>query len=60
MVGDGFVRITSRKQFVNLFGNRSKEIKKFIKEKRIRIPRADKQQIADILRFYESIETTSL
>jgi hypothetical protein len=57
MVGDGFVSITSRKQLVNLFGNRSKEIKQFIKEKRIRIRSADKHQIADILRFYESIDT---
>jgi hypothetical protein len=57
MVGDGFVRITSRKQFVHLFGKRSKEIKQTIKERRISIRRADKHQIADILRFYESIET---
>ena len=60
MVGEGFVRITSGKQFVNLFGNRSKEIKQFIKEKRIKIKSADKHQIADILRFYESIETGNL
>jgi hypothetical protein len=60
LTGNGFVRITSRKQFVNLFGNRSKEIKQYIKEKKIRIPKADKHQIVDILRFYESIETGSL
>ena len=60
MAGKGFVRITSRKQFVNLFRNRSKEIKQFIKENNIRIPGADKHQIADILRFYESIETGRL
>jgi hypothetical protein len=60
MVGEGFARITSRKQFVNLFGKRSKEIKQIIKERRISIRNPDKSQIADILRFYESIETDRL
>jgi hypothetical protein len=58
-VGDVFVRITSRKQFVNLFSGKSKEINRIISEKRIKIRMADKHQIADILRFYESIETGS-
>jgi hypothetical protein len=57
MVGDGFTRITSRKQFVNLFSGKSKEINRMITEKSIKIRMADKHQIADILRFYESIET---
>jgi len=56
-VGDGFVRITSRKQFVNLFSGKSEEINRIIAEKRIKIRMADKHQIADILRFYESIGT---
>jgi hypothetical protein len=60
MVNNGFVSISSRKQFVNLFGNRSKEINQYIKEKKIRLLKADKHQIADILRFYESIETGRL
>lgn len=57
MVGDRFVRITSRKQFVNLFCNKSKEINQFMTEKRIKLRRADKHEISGILKFYESIDT---
>jgi hypothetical protein len=57
MIDDGFVKITSRKKFVNLFGSKSKEIKQFIGNNRIRIGRADKYQIKNILRFYESLAT---
>jgi hypothetical protein len=60
LINDGFVRITSRKQFVNLFGNKSKEVRKYISEKRIKFRSADKHQIADIIRFYETIETSIL
>jgi hypothetical protein len=58
-VGDRFVRVASFKQFVSLFGNASRDIRKYIAEKRIRIRRADKFQITEILRFYESIEANS-
>jgi hypothetical protein len=57
MIDDGFAKITSRKKFVNLFGSKSKEIKQFIGNNRIRIGRADKYQIKNILRFYESLAT---
>ena len=57
MIDDGFVKITSRKKFVNLFGSKSKEIKQFIGNNRIRIGRADTYQIKNILRFYESLAT---
>ena len=55
MVDSGFMKITSRKQFVNLFGDKSKEIKQFVENNRIRVSKADKNQITAILRFYESL-----
>jgi len=55
MVNGGFVRISSRKQFVNLFGEKSKEIKQFVEDNRIRISKADKRQVTGILRFYENL-----
>jgi hypothetical protein len=55
LINSGFVKISSRKQFVNLFGDKSKEIKQFVENKRIRISKADKPQITEILRFYESL-----
>ena len=54
-LGDGFVLITSQKRFVNLFGDKSNEIRQFVADRRIRIARADKHQISEILRFYESL-----
>lgn len=58
-VGDKFVKITSKRQFVTLFGKASDRVKHFIKEKGIRIRKADKHQIADILRFYEKSEAVN-
>lgn len=55
MINSEFVKISSRKQFMNLFGSKSKEIKQFVENNRIRVNRADKSQITDILRFYESL-----
>ncbi len=55
MTDGGFIKITSRKQFVNLFGSKSKEIKQFIGSNGIRIRKADKSQIKNILRFYEGL-----
>jgi hypothetical protein len=55
MINGGFIKITSQKQFVDLFGSKSKEIKQFVVNNRIRIRRADKRQITDIITFYESL-----
>ena len=55
MIDGAFIKITSRKQFVNLFGSKSKEIKQFIGSKGISIRKADKNQIKNILRFYEGL-----
>jgi hypothetical protein len=57
MTGDGFNKITSRKQFVNMFGSNSKEIKQFIGSNGIRIRKAGKYQIENILKYYEGITT---
>ncbi len=56
MINSEFVKISSRKQFVKLFGDKSKEIKQFVETKRIRISKADKRQITEILKFYESLQ----
>ncbi|MFZ2285889.1 MAG: hypothetical protein WAV93_02785 [Bacteroidales bacterium] len=54
-IGNGFSMITSRKQFISLFGDRSEEISHFLRQKKIRIPKADKRQINDVLKYYESL-----
>lgn len=59
-LGEEYVRISSLRQFINLFGSASVKIRQFIAKRNIRIRGAEKNQIADILRFYESIENNSL
>lgn len=59
-VGEQYVKISSLRQFVHLFGSASVNIRQFIAKKNIRIRDAGKNQITDILRFYESIENKSL
>ncbi len=58
-VGEKYVRISSSRQFVNLFGIYSTKIRDFITAKNIKIREADKYQISDILRFYDRFETNS-
>lgn len=59
-VGDEYVRISSLRQFVHMFGSASVKIRQFMAKRNIRIRGVEKNKIADILRFYESIENTSL
>lgn len=54
-VSDGFEEIESRKQFVSLFGSRSEQISHFLRQNHIRIKRADKKQITDVLKYYETL-----
>lgn len=56
MVTDRFVQTGSKRQFIKLFGDRSDEIRQYIHKNRIRFRRAEKNQISDILKFYESLQ----
>ena len=56
-IGNEYVQLGSKKKFIRLFGDLSDEIKHFIKIKKIKFHQADKMQITDILKFYESLET---
>jgi len=50
-----FVRITSRRQFTELFGEHSQEINRYLQSRRINISKAGKKQIIEVLRYYEVI-----
>jgi hypothetical protein len=56
-VDDGFRGIESRKQFISLFGSNSEEINRFLRQKHIRIRKAGKKQITDVLKYYESLHS---
>jgi len=55
MVGANFSRVRSKKSFVRLFGEKSKEIKKFIRTSKIHNRMMDKKQIASVLMFYDNM-----
>ena len=54
-VGNGFSKI-SKKQFIKIFGNRSREFQRFIVEEGIKIRKANKQQILCVLKYYDTIK----
>ncbi|HSO77624.1 MAG TPA: hypothetical protein VLQ76_03585 [Bacteroidales bacterium] len=54
-VGDQYVKTVSTAQFLQLFGDKSDEIIQFMRRKKIRLRKADKHQITDILKFYERL-----
>ena len=54
-VGQGFSKI-SKKQFIKIFGNRSREFQKFIDVEGIKIRKANKEQIMSVLKYYDTIK----
>jgi len=54
-VGDKFFRIKSKGSLLELFGDKSDEMKKYLQMSRIKIKQADKYQFANILKFYDSL-----
>lgn len=57
--GDRFYRVKNRKSLLKLFGDRSKEVKKYLHISRIRIRQADKNQFVSILKFYDSLSSST-
>jgi hypothetical protein len=53
--GEKFSTFKNRKTFLRLFGNKTEDVKRFIKTAGIKVGRADKSQIVSILKFYDSL-----
>ena len=51
-----FVRITSRRQFTELFGEHSHDINRYLQSRRINISKADKRQIIEVLKYFEKLD----
>jgi hypothetical protein len=58
-MGDSYYRIKSKGNLLKLFGDKSDEMKKFMHMAHIRIKQADKSQFVSILRYYDSLLTSS-
>jgi hypothetical protein len=54
--GDTWVKITSKNSLMKIFGDREKEMSAIVHRSKIKVPRASKEQIAEILRYYDSPE----
>lgn len=57
--GDMFYKIKSKKSLLKLFGEKSGVMKKYLHESRFRMGQADRKQLVDILKHYDSIFITS-
>jgi hypothetical protein len=57
--GDVFHKIKSRKSLLKLFGEKSGLMKKYIHESRIRLGQADRNQLVEILKHYDSLLISS-
>jgi len=55
MVGKDFYRVRYKKGLVKLFGERSKEVKKFMRTSGIHNRKMDKKQISSVLKFYDTV-----
>jgi hypothetical protein len=55
IVGENFTRGRSKKGFVKLFGDKSVEIKKFMRSNRVHVRKAKKNEIASVLKYYDSL-----
>jgi hypothetical protein len=57
-IGNKFYKIKTKRSLLHLFNDKTAEVKSFIHSSRIRMRQADKSQIAAIVRFYDSLETS--
>jgi hypothetical protein len=55
MVGESFSKLQSRRGFVKLFAVKSAEIKKYMRSNRIHIRKEDKNKIASVLKYYDTM-----
>jgi hypothetical protein len=58
MVGENFSTLRSTKGFVKLFGVKSAEIRKFMRSNSVQTRRPEKNKIASVLKYYDSLITS--
>lgn len=58
-VGDVFYRVKTKANLLKLFGEKSAEVKKYLHSNRLRIRQAGKNEFVSIIKFYDSLNTSS-
>jgi len=57
-IGEKFYKIRNKKSLIQMAGDHSQEIKEFLHKSRIKVRRAEKDQIAEVLKYYDSLKAT--
>jgi hypothetical protein len=55
MINGSYSKITNKRMFLKLFDDKSDEIKKFMRTRRINIEKAGKNEISFVLKYYDSL-----
>jgi hypothetical protein len=55
MVGEKLLRLRSKRGFIKLFGVKSDEIRKFMRSNDVQIRSAEKNKIASVLKYYDTL-----
>jgi hypothetical protein len=58
-VNDVYTKISGKGAFLKLFGERSGEVKKYIHANKVKIHKADKNELASVLRYYDSMNSSN-
>jgi len=53
--GEGYQKITSRRQFLKLLSPYSAEIRRFLRSNKISIRNPDKKLVSDVLKYFEQL-----
>jgi|APIni6443716594_1056825.scaffolds.fasta_scaffold22337_2 hypothetical protein len=55
MVNNEYIKISNKRVFLNLFGEKSDAVKKYLHTNKVRIHKAGKQEIVAVLKYYDSL-----
>ena len=55
MVNSEYTKISNKRVFLKLFGERSDAVKKFLRTNKVHIRKADKHEIVTVLKYYDSL-----
>jgi hypothetical protein len=55
-VGDKYHKIKNRKDLLLLFDDHSKEVKEFLRKEGIKVKKAEKERIVEVLKYYDSLK----
>lgn len=57
-VGVKYQKIKNKRDLLHLFGDHSKEVKEFLRKKGIKVKKAGKESIVEVLKYYDSLKVS--